>query len=53
MDTIKKNNIVYEYDEAKHYNTNGSLKEKDVRRQKEITELLNCKFIRIKELETL
>ena len=47
----KKNNIVYEYDEAKHYNTNGLLKEKDVRRQKEITELLDCKFIRIKENE--
>jgi len=44
----KKNNIVYEYDEAGHYNHNGTLKERDIQRQKEITEHLNCKFIRIK-----
>ena len=43
----KKNNIVYEYDEEHHYE-NGILRKRDVQRQKEITEHLNCKFIRIK-----
>lgn len=44
----KENNIVYEYDEYSHYNRDGSLCEKDVRRQKEIEEHLKCKFIRIR-----
>jgi len=44
----KENNIVYEYDEKEHF-VNGKLKEKDVRRQKEIEDFLSCKFIRIKE----
>lgn len=43
-----ENNIVYEYDERHHFDINGNLKIKDVERQKLITELLNCKFIRIK-----
>ncbi len=43
-------NIVIEYDEKKHYK-NNQLKEKDVIRQKEITEYLGCKFYRIKESE--
>ena len=41
----EKNNVVYEYDEKYHkYQT-----EKDKIRQKEIEDILNCKFIRIKE----
>jgi len=45
-----KNNIVYEYDEGHHFDINGNLKEKDIHRQKEIIEHLNCKFIRIKHI---
>lgn len=44
----KENNVVYEYDEKHHYK-NGSLKEKDINRQKEIEKFLGCKFIRIKK----
>ena len=44
----KENNIVYEYDEKKHFNLDGTLKEKDIKRQKEIEHNLKCKFIRIK-----
>ncbi len=44
----KEKNIVIEIDEQHHFNKDGSLKEKDVIRQKEIEELLGCKFIRIK-----
>lgn len=44
----KENNTVYEYDEKHHYKC-GKLTEKDIKRQKEITKFLNCKFIRIKE----
>lgn len=45
----KNKNVVVEYDEKHHFNSNGTLKEKDIRRQKEIEEFLGCKFIRIKE----
>lgn len=48
----KENNIVYEYDEDHHFNIDGSLCEKDIIRQSEITGLLKCKFIRIKHNET-
>jgi hypothetical protein len=44
----KENNIVYEYDEKRHFNYDGFLKERDVKRQKEIEDFLKCKFIRIK-----
>ena len=44
----KENNIVYEYDEKKHFNLDGTLKEKDIKRQKEIENFLNCEFIIIK-----
>jgi len=44
----KENNIVYEIDEKHHFNNDGMLKEKDIIRQTEITEYLNCEFIRIK-----
>lgn len=43
-----KNNIVYEFDEKRHFNKKNKLKKKDVHRQKLITEHLNCKFIRIR-----
>lgn len=42
----KENNIVYEYDEKKHSYKNK--KQKDIERQNEIINLLNCQFIRIK-----
>ena len=44
----KENNIVYEFDEKRHFNPDGSLKEKDILRENEIKNFLNCKFIRIK-----
>jgi len=43
----KENNVVYEFDEKKHFTTNAELKEKDVNRQQEIENHLRCKFIRI------
>ena len=46
----KENNIVYEWDEKHHFKYGGTLKEKDINRQKEIEEFLKCKFIRIKEI---
>jgi hypothetical protein len=42
-------NIVIEWDEPHHYNVDGTLKEKDTIRQKQIEEHLKCKFIRVKE----
>ena len=44
-----ENNIVYEWDERHHYDVNGNLLEKDIFRQLEIENFLNCKFIRIKQ----
>jgi len=44
----KENNVVYEYDE-KHHFRNGKLNKKDQIRQKEISDLLKCKFVRIKD----
>ena len=40
-------NVVIEVDEPHHFNENGKLCERDKRRQQEIEEHLNCKFIRI------
>jgi hypothetical protein len=45
----KENNIVYEWDEHRHFDVYGMLTPKDIQRQKEIEEHLHCKFIRIKE----
>jgi hypothetical protein len=45
-DPIK--NVVLEIDESHHYDKDGQLIEKDVRRQKEIEDYLQCKFIRIR-----
>jgi hypothetical protein len=46
----KEKNIVIEYDEKHHFDTNGHLRKRDVVRQKEIEEYLGCTFIRIKEI---
>lgn len=45
----KENNIVYEWDERRHFNKDGTLKDKDVLRENEIKNFLNCKIIRIKD----
>lgn len=44
----KEKNVVIEIDEPHHFNTDGSLKEKDLIREEEIRTLLKCDFIRIK-----
>jgi hypothetical protein len=44
----KKNNTVYEFDKKQHFDSDCNLKEKDIIRQKEITDYLNCDFIRIR-----
>lgn len=44
----KEKNIVIEIDENFHFNPDGTLKEKDLRRQEEIINFLKCKFVRIK-----
>lgn len=49
----KENNIVYEYDERQHFNSAGSLCDKDARRQREIAEYLGCKFVRVKETDKI
>ncbi len=41
-------NIVVEYDEPRHY-VGGILKDKDVKRMREIQQFLNCKFFRYNE----
>ena len=45
----EQNNVVYEFDENYHFNSEGTLNEKDRVRQKEIENYLKCKFIRIKD----
>ena len=45
----KEKNIVLEYDEPHHFNSDGNLKESDIIRQNEIEEYLDCTFIRITE----
>jgi hypothetical protein len=44
----KKRNTVIEVDEPAHFDCDGNLSAKDVRRQTEITDFLNCNFIRLK-----
>lgn len=44
----KENNVVYEFDERQHFKK-GKLKDKDLKRQKEIENFLKCTFIRIKK----
>lgn len=43
----KKKNVMIEYDETYHFNKNGTLKNKDIRCQKEIKKFLKCKFIQL------
>ena len=43
-----KYQISIEVDEKFHFGVDGNLLEKDIRRQKEITEFLNCEFIRLR-----
>ena len=46
----KKNNIVFEYDEKRHYDICGNLKQKDIERQKRIIDKINpIMFIRYDE----
>jgi len=45
----KEKNIVFEYDEPKHYDKWGNLKNKDMRRMNMIKKRLGCKFIRYNE----
>jgi hypothetical protein len=47
----KEKNVVIEYDEKHHFDTNGNLKEKDLLRQTEIQKFLGCSFIRLKDNE--
>lgn len=44
----KDKNVVVEVDEPLHYDIDGNLLERDVRRQQEIMDFLKCEFIRIK-----
>jgi len=44
----KEKNVVFEYDEPRHY-SKSKLKEKDIRRMNEIKHHLGCKFIRYNE----
>jgi hypothetical protein len=46
----KRKNVVLEVDEPHHFDQDGSLRERDIRRQKEIELHLKCKFIRIKNI---
>ena len=50
-DRIK--NIIVEYDEPHHYTIDGTLKEKDLKRQKEIITELKCKFFRFNEKQRI
>lgn len=43
----KEKNTVIEVDEKHHFDKEGKLKKKDAQRQEEITEYLNCNFIRV------
>lgn len=45
----KEKNIVVEYDEPKHYDVYGNLKQKDVLRQQRIITHLGCRFFRYNE----
>jgi len=44
----EKKNVVFEYDEPRHY-SNGKLKESDMKRMDEIKKELNCEFLRYDE----
>jgi hypothetical protein len=40
-------NVVIEIDEKQHFDLNGNLKPKDIKRQNDIEKYIKCKFIRI------
>lgn len=42
------NNVAIEFDEKHHFDINGQLKQSDRERERQIVDLLKCKFIRIK-----
>ena len=44
----EERNVVLEIDERRHFDIYGNLKEKDIIRQKEIENILKCKFLRIR-----
>ena len=44
----KERNTIIEIDEPAHYDKNGNLSKKDLERQKEISDFLGCKFIRLR-----
>jgi len=44
----KDSNTIYEYDEKRHFDSYGNLKQKDIDRQNKIIDYLNCEVIRIK-----
>ena len=50
---IPEDNIVIEIDEKHHYDRQGNLRERDMRRQQLISESLECDFIRIRDDVTL
>lgn len=43
-------NVVFEYDERKHFDINGKLKQRDVERMNRIKRHLECTFIRYNEM---
>lgn len=45
----KEKNVVIEFDEAYHFDSDGNLTKKDIKRQKEIEKYLGCEFIRISQ----
>lgn len=50
LDGYSKNyNIAFEIDERKHYDCYNNLKQKDIDRQKYITQKIKCRFFRIKK----
>lgn len=49
----ESSNTWYEWDEDHHYYKDGTLKQKDLERQIEITKHLNCKFVRIREKDII
>lgn len=46
----KENNIVYEVDEEHHFDEEGNLNQRDIRRQYEIVGYLGCQFVRVKDV---
>ena len=42
-------NLIIEWDEERHYYRTGTLKEKDIKRQNNLINKLNCHFYRIRE----